>query len=656
MENCWEHLEIEPTSDTAAIKKAYAKLLKHNKPDKNPEGFRNLRAAYEQALNESWWYEEEEESEEEIAENDGAEHKLSEEVTLVESDFVFSTILDSTIVETENAELSKITQIQIENEEINYDNAAEVYALAEAIEKESAELLSHLEQSTIEENSLERSDQEDQDFEEFNFEEDDLEQETFTPYYYASSQWSDEWQKICNERYSKATSRDFQLRLLVQSQLETSLSLDEQNEFEEELLVWLADQEPLFPLSYQLAKDYFQWDKRLEHWSHNQYPWYRLDSLDQNYQQVAYFDTPYDFYSYLAQYFPTVASHLSIVSLSESEKEYIKPVGLERIDLFKPLFFPFRVAGLAQELKALDAELEYYINDHHAAIQLTLDKDNTKYKARYWQKESALNMLNGWIFNRFIQLKDFFILAIIIATLFGSAILFFNQSWQSYSYDGLGVFVVLTLYYLFWQLQLSLFVTPEKLFSLEPWNTGWRNASVLFFILGYISWIDIADSAPLIMYTSPVYMLTNLAGASLFAASSMRQSNIVVTVITWYAGLLLLVLTVLIPLVVYAVAQPPYTDIEAIPISPLFWLLLTAPAFFVSLGDAYPRFERVANIGYKLLTIWHYLMLVGIFLIYAYCADELLEISFGFTALTIMMLTIVMAIGLTKYLKSFDES
>ena len=59
-DRCWERLGIDPTADTTVIKKAYAKQLKFNKPDKNPEGFRDLRAAYEQALNESYWYEEEE--------------------------------------------------------------------------------------------------------------------------------------------------------------------------------------------------------------------------------------------------------------------------------------------------------------------------------------------------------------------------------------------------------------------------------------------------------------------------------------------------------------------------------------------------------------------------------------------------------------------
>ena len=46
----WEILQIAPTSDKKAIKKAYAVLLKSNKPDENPEGFAQLHMAYKYCL------------------------------------------------------------------------------------------------------------------------------------------------------------------------------------------------------------------------------------------------------------------------------------------------------------------------------------------------------------------------------------------------------------------------------------------------------------------------------------------------------------------------------------------------------------------------------------------------------------------------------
>lgn len=46
--NPWQVLGIEPTGDAKIIKKAYAVLVKKNKPDENPEGFAQLHKAYKQ--------------------------------------------------------------------------------------------------------------------------------------------------------------------------------------------------------------------------------------------------------------------------------------------------------------------------------------------------------------------------------------------------------------------------------------------------------------------------------------------------------------------------------------------------------------------------------------------------------------------------------
>ena len=47
---CWQTLGIAPTGDEAAIKKAYAARIREHRPDRDPEGFRAVRAAYEEAL------------------------------------------------------------------------------------------------------------------------------------------------------------------------------------------------------------------------------------------------------------------------------------------------------------------------------------------------------------------------------------------------------------------------------------------------------------------------------------------------------------------------------------------------------------------------------------------------------------------------------
>ena len=48
--NCWQTLGIAPTGDEAAIKAAYAALIRQHRPDRDPAGFRRVRAAYEEAL------------------------------------------------------------------------------------------------------------------------------------------------------------------------------------------------------------------------------------------------------------------------------------------------------------------------------------------------------------------------------------------------------------------------------------------------------------------------------------------------------------------------------------------------------------------------------------------------------------------------------
>lgn len=50
MNECWQTLGIEPFADKKTIKRAYARLLKLNRPDDDPQAFRTLHDAYKQAL------------------------------------------------------------------------------------------------------------------------------------------------------------------------------------------------------------------------------------------------------------------------------------------------------------------------------------------------------------------------------------------------------------------------------------------------------------------------------------------------------------------------------------------------------------------------------------------------------------------------------
>ncbi len=50
---CWNFLELTPTVDTRAIKRSYARKLKQYHPEDDAEGFKKLRQAYEEALEQS---------------------------------------------------------------------------------------------------------------------------------------------------------------------------------------------------------------------------------------------------------------------------------------------------------------------------------------------------------------------------------------------------------------------------------------------------------------------------------------------------------------------------------------------------------------------------------------------------------------------------
>jgi len=47
--NIWQVLDIDPTNDQTLIRRAYARQLKIHRPDKDPEGYQQLREAFEQA-------------------------------------------------------------------------------------------------------------------------------------------------------------------------------------------------------------------------------------------------------------------------------------------------------------------------------------------------------------------------------------------------------------------------------------------------------------------------------------------------------------------------------------------------------------------------------------------------------------------------------
>ena len=73
--------------------------------------------------------------------------------------------------------------------------------------------------------------------------------------FFEPSPWVQTWEQAIEETDATSDNGDEHLQALLQSQLNTPRSLDEQKDFEEALLVWLAEKPPVLTLSYQLAKN-----------------------------------------------------------------------------------------------------------------------------------------------------------------------------------------------------------------------------------------------------------------------------------------------------------------------------------------------------------------------------------------------------------------
>ena len=718
-ERCWERLDIEPTADTAVIKKAYAKQLKFNKPDKNPKGFRELRAAYEQALNESYWYEEDEEESE--YEN---EERYSEEICVTVSQNTPAPLSydDSNDSEKDDeayqqfpeeipftiAPLAQDLSLQNDvNDNDDNEKADEVYQQFPAeipftIAAPAQDLLSQNDSNDNDDNK--KADEAYKKFpEEISFAiadpvahstgqyangDDDKEadsegyrddtEERFdanekcyealesdsgaSDFLDITSVWVASWNQAVRQEDAiiDGDDGDEHLLKLIQSQIETPRPLDEQNDLEETLLSWFDDQPPLFPCSYDWAKEHFDWNARLKHWSYNHYPWYMTESLNRRYEQTHYFHLPSAFRKFLLLHFPIVAYYWSAANLRDDSKDNPSSdsdderdvVPIKRLDVFKGLFFPINVGELAYELNTLDQELTYYNQGEMAQYDEAADTGGKTFNAQYWQNESPLKDLNNWVFRRFIQLKDFAVIAlgtVVSVVVLSSA---FPSSWQNLSYDGLGGFITIALYYLFWQVQLRLFATPNDLVFDTPLVVGWRNSSIVLFIIGYILWIDIAELDNIIVISSPVYFLTHIAGASLCVAESLRSTHTRLVALLWHMIVLILLSALVIPFLEGYIGQLPLEDVNYL--SPILWFVPMAALLLLNRVERNTELERFMKLVKALFGISAYYTLIVTLLFIISVPFLLIQVDLGFTATVIFAVASIVGWSTAKIMKIAD--
>lgn len=84
--NCWQILKIKPTNDKTQIKRAFAKCVKENPPDKDAAVYQQIREAYSAALKFSEYIDDEDENDETEYEESAVKVESSEDGDSEESE------------------------------------------------------------------------------------------------------------------------------------------------------------------------------------------------------------------------------------------------------------------------------------------------------------------------------------------------------------------------------------------------------------------------------------------------------------------------------------------------------------------------------------------------------------------------------------------
>jgi uncharacterized RDD family membrane protein YckC len=118
----WDILEIEATSDTKVIKRAYAKKLKVTRPDEDPKGFQELHWAYKTALQHAEWMARREAAGDDEEDYDDYEDESSEE----------------------SNSNSEVSELDISNLDLQLQNTTDPLAEEKSISESIAELRNQL--------------------------------------------------------------------------------------------------------------------------------------------------------------------------------------------------------------------------------------------------------------------------------------------------------------------------------------------------------------------------------------------------------------------------------------------------------------------------------------------------------------------------------
>ncbi|MDO5768413.1 MAG: J domain-containing protein [Psychrobacter sp.] len=625
--DCWQVLAIEPTDDESAIKRAYAAKLKHNKPDKNPDGFRELRAAYEEALAIRFYYADFEEDEDDDYESSGSQLQTGNQPHDAEPIISFDIALQNNT--------SPYTAITvIEDSQALDDN------LQLADSREIA-------------NSLE-----------------------------PIPDWQQQW-RHCEEGVGDGgLSADMGLMDLLQSQLKDIqyLPLDTQTEFEEQILIWLSEQPLKYPQSYQLIKANFKWGERLSQWDESIYPWFFLRALDSRYEQLLDFGTQAGFRRYLAIHYPLVYQHWE---LGPSNSDKGRP--MSRWQFLRRFFIPLPALVLGHELAELETELERVgsgFEQSEVGLDSLTDSDISaatqaqssqlaNNPAEYWQSHPQLQTLRRWVLQRFIGWQDYLYLAVaialIVAVIWGLDKLWLidPHSWQYFVYDGLGVWIVLSIGLTVWQGLLKLYARPERFViadRVQASNILWCATSAALWALFSSIWFESAASNQVGAPHEMSFYVAHLSAASLMLALTRRQDNLLLTHIMWYWLLILLCLTVIAPLLVLVSHNPALIDRDIVFYGPMCWLVVIIPLWLLELSYVnsirelpFGLYDVIIKISEWLASLFILALLFAGYILWTNFGDILTTLNLGWSYFALIVLILTLGLILSQTVQAFDE-
>lgn len=587
--NAWQILGIEPTSDESAIKKAYAKQLKHNKPDKNPEGFKQLREAYEHALATRYYYADDDENEDadEFGESDNDTHGdegAFDNSTGDESDDKNDELYDEQGDENGNISLIKPYEpnYATPNFGVNTDNAETPIAITFS---DHAYTPAH---------ANEYDDDSDDDDE--NDEHNDLER------------LSDAWYKIDNSEQTD-TNKDEALIALLNAQVEhlVELSLDDRMEYEVLLLEFFAWREDIYHRSYRWVFDNFAWQSIVDSWQIERYPWHRLSELQERYRKSALTlkythgsnnssDSASEFETFLQDEYPTFFEYYK-----NSHPNKL----VHALRFAKRSFYPEKVGVLSYDLHRIRSALNELS---------TLDNKNDFVFYATLHPSKAHHELYRWTFHGLFRTRVVVMMSVGIWYLaWGTSMALDNMNLVNHHV--LPVLMTVGAMMIFWRWRWRLFVYPHQ-FSYQEYayqpnahllRSLYLSLPIVFasaFYGAYLRFheglLTLGDSK---MYELPSYFILHAVGFGLWY-SLMRANRYPSPFAVqgyWFVVFAFLVMSMLYPAVAQLNGELLKASISGF--HPLLWLIIYLPicVHLLAVSTQWSWLHTLSEHTYKLL-------------------------------------------------------